>query len=208
MPVSEVRFEDQMQFMNRYEDDFFDIAIVDPNYGLGDKLLIGGKKGALKFSTQYMESGWVDTVPEQSYFEELFRVSKNQIIWGGNYFKLPVYRCPIVWDKQQPWDNYSAFEMAWTSFDKPAKMYRLRQAGFIGECKIHPTQKPVALYKWQLKCFANAGDKILDTGMGSQSSRIAAYDMGFDYYGCDNNIKFFTEGSERFNNHIKQLTLF
>jgi len=193
--------------MSRYDDGYFELAIVDPNYGLGDKLKSGGKAN-LKFSTQYKESGWIDEVPEQGYFDELFRVSKNQIIWGGNYFNLPVYRCPIVWDKQQPWENYSAFEMAWSSFDMPAKIFRFRQAGFCGEDKIHPTQKPVKLYKWILKNFAQQGDKILDTGVGSQSSRIASWDLGFDYYGCDNNTKFYQDGCDRFNAHIKQLTLF
>ena len=208
MPISNVELQDQMEFMAQYPDNFFNIAIVDPNYGLGDKLLIGGKKGHLTFSTQYMESGWIDAVPDQAYFNELFRISVNQIIWGGNYFNLPTYRCPIVWDKMQPVPNFSAFELAWTSFDKPAKIFKLRQAGFIGESKIHPTQKPVKLYKWTLHTFAQPGDKILDTGMGSQSSRIAAWDLGFDYWGCDNNEKFYKEGCDRFDNHIKQLTLF
>lgn len=193
--------------MKEFPDKFFDLAIVDPPYGIGDKLLIGGKGGHLKFSGQYQKNEWRDVAPKQKYFEELFRVSRNQIIWGANYFTLPVYRCPIVWDKQQPVPNFSAIELAWSSFDEPSKIFSLRQAGFLGEEKIHPTQKPTALYKWLLKNYANPSDKILDTHLGSGSSRIAAHDMGFDFWGYELDKDYFEAQEKRFKQHISQLTL-
>ncbi len=199
---------DCMVAMKEFPDKYFELAIVDPPYGLGDKLLIGGKNGHLKFSQQYQDAKWRDVVPDQSYFIELFRVSRNQIIWGANYFDLRTYRCPIVWDKLQPVDNFSAIELAWSSFDEPSKIFKLRQAGFIGQPKIHPTQKPVALYKWLLKNYAKEGDKILDTHLGSGSSRIAADQMGFDFWGYELDKDYFDASVKRFNQYKSQLTIF
>lgn len=143
-------------------------------------------------------------------------MSKNQIIWGGNYFSLPPTRCVLVWDKMQPWENFSQVEIAWTSFDYPAKLFRFdnRYGG-----KIHPTEKPKALYSWIFKSFAKEGMKILDTHLGSQSSRIAAYSAGLDFYGCEIDKEYFDSGCRRFESEclgvetvgdkqIKQLNLF
>jgi site-specific DNA-methyltransferase (adenine-specific) len=206
MSVSIVTNEDNMVMMSRYPDKFFDLAVVDPPYGLGKKLTDGGGKH-LKFKNHKEIQNW-DVKPNDEYFTELFRVSKNQIIWGGNYFELGPCRGFIIWDKQQPAPNFSACEFAWTSIDGVSKMFRYRMAGCFGEVKIHPTQKPVDLYKFLLHHFAVPGDKILDTHLGSQSSRIAAYDMGFDFYGCELDKDYFEAGCKRFNQHIAQLTIF
>lgn len=204
--ISEVYNCNCLQYMKTIPDQYFELAIVDPPYGLGKKLTCGGGNH-LKFKNDITINEW-DKIPPPYYFVELFRISKNQIIWGANYFHLPPYRCPVIWDKLQPCDNFSAFELAWTSFDRPARKFEYRQAGFIGENKIHPCQKPVPLYKWLLKEFGEKGDKILDTHMGSQSSRIAAYQMGFDYWGCEINKKYFEDGCNRYDEEVSQLMLF
>jgi site-specific DNA-methyltransferase (adenine-specific) len=136
-----------------------------------------------------------DKAPEQEFFDELKRISCNQIVWGGNYFPLPPSRCILVWDKVQPWENFSQVEIAWTSFDYPAKLYKFDNRT---NDKIHPTQKPVDLYASCLRTFAKVGDRIFDPMMGSQSSRIAAYKMGFDYVGCELDKEYFDKGCERF----------
>ena len=136
-----------------------------------------------------------DVVPEQIFFDELKRVCKNQVIWGGNYFPLPPTRCMVAWDKCQPWETFSQIELAWTSFDYPAKLFKYDNRTTD---KIHATQKPVALYVWCLKTFAKEGDKIFDPMMGSQSSRVAAYKMGFDYVGCEIDGDYFERGCKRF----------
>ena len=195
--------EDNIALMSRYPDKYFDLAIVDPPYGIGDKFK-GGKSGKMQFN-EVVDKGW-DCVPSTEYFEELFRVSKNQIIWGGNYFDLPPSRCFIVWDKCISDDFTLAMaELAWTSFDKLAKIfkYSVPKGG-----KIHPTQKPVALYKWLLNNYAKQGDKILDSHLGSASSRIAAYDLNFDFTGFELDPEYIEKSTIRFNNHINQLTLF
>jgi site-specific DNA-methyltransferase (adenine-specific) len=157
-----------MQLMARYPDNYFDLAIVDPPYGIGDKFK-GGKTGKINFN-EVVEKGW-DEVPTDEYFKELFRVSRNQIIWGGNYFPLPPRRCFIVWDKQISEDfSLAMAELAWTSFDKLAKIYRMPTPK---NGKIHPTQKPVALYTWLLQNYAKPNQKILDTHLGSGSIAIA-----------------------------------
>ena len=144
-------------------------------------------------------------------------MSKNQIIWGGNYFDLPPTRCFVCWDKVQPWENFSQVEFAWTSFDYPAKLFRFDNR--TGD-KIHPTQKPVELYAYLLKTFAKKGDRILDTHLGSGSSRIATYKLGFDFYGCEIDKDYLDSMEERFKREslgefktksgkiIKQLNLF
>ena len=141
-----------------------------------------------------------DANMSQDFFDELRRVCENVIIWGGNYFDLPPSRCIICWDKVQPWENFSQIELAWTSFEKPAKLFRFDNRTTD---KIHPTQKPVDLYAWCLKTFAKPGDRIFDPMMGSQSSRIAAYKMGFDYVGCELDKEYFDKGCERFNRECK-----
>lgn len=185
---------DCLEYMRSLDDKVFDLAIVDPPYGLPKSSTHG--RGKLKDRILNADSihEW-DIVPSREYFDELFRVSKNQIIWGGNYYDLPPTRCVICWDKMQPWENFSQIELAWTSFDKPAALYRFDNRT---KDKIHPTQKPVELYAWLLRKFANEGDKILDTHLGSGSSRIAAYKMGYDFVGCEINTTYYELQEERF----------
>jgi len=204
---SEVYNCDNMELMAKYPDGYFELAIVDPPYGIGDKFK-GGNSGKMNFN-EVVEKGWDNETPSKEYFKELKRVSKNQIIWGGNYFldNLGNTRCFICWDKQISQDfSLAMTELAWTSFDKLAKIFRMSTPK--GGGKIHPTQKPVALYKWLLMNYAKEGDKILDTHLGSGSSRIAAHDMKFDFVGCELDKDYFEAAEFRYQEHIKQLILF
>lgn len=189
-----------MEGMKQYPDKFFDLAIVDPPYGI-DKQLRGGRP----FGAQYKKKGW-DTPPDDAYFNELQRVSKNQIVWGGNYFSLGRTRGFVIWDKQNDGRAFSECEFAWTSFDCVSRMFRKR---YIGQ-KIsdHPTEKPVMLYRWLLKNYANQGDKILDTHLGSGTSRIAAYEMGFEFVGFEIDEDYFEAQEKRFKQHTAQTKLF
>ena len=195
--------EDNMLLMARYPDNYFDLAIVDPPYGIGDKFK-GGKSGKMQFN-EGVDKGW-DCVPSDEYFKELFRVSKNQIIWGGNYFDLPPTRCFIVWDKQISDDFTLAMaELAWTSFDKLAKIFRY---SVPKDGKIHPTQKPIKLYKWLLDKYAKQGDKILDTHLGSGSIAIACHDYGFELTACELDKEYYDKAIQRIVNHRNQTKLF
>ena len=185
---------DCLEYMRSLDDKVFDLAIVDPPYGLPKSSTHG--RGKLKDRILNADSihEW-DVAPSEEYFHELFRVSKNQIIWGGNYFDLPPTRCVICWDKMQPWENFSQIELAWTSFDMPASLFRFDNRT---KDKIHPTQKPVELYAWLLRKYAKEGDRILDTHLGSGSSRIAAYKLGFDFVGCEINQRYNEAQEDRF----------
>jgi site-specific DNA-methyltransferase (adenine-specific) len=203
MPVSEAHNLDCMAYMAGFPDKHFELAIVDPPYGIAATACKHGSGG--KLTSRLLHAAvkklraW-DKKPGNAYFEELFRVSKNQIIWGGNYFELPPTRGIICWDKVQPWHNFSQWEMAWTSFSRPAALFRYdnRRGG-----KVHPTQKPIDLYAWLLKKYAKQGDKILDTHLGSGSSRIAAYHLGFDFYACEIDSDYYEAQEERFYYHTK-----
>jgi len=195
--------QDCLDAMREMRDNEFDLAIVDPPYGLGKKIYSGGDKSC-KFHTLFGNNKWDDETPPKQYFDELFRVSKNQIIWGGNYFDLPPTRTIICWDKKQGDNNFSMWEMAWTSFDSPAKIFRKSS---FGE-RIHPTQKPVALYLWLLQKYAQPGDKILDTHLGSGSSALAAHDLGFDFVGYELDKEYYDKAQERLRQHQRQLSLF
>lgn len=202
MPISEVFNEDCMVGMSRYPDKHFDLAIVDPPYGIG--INSSGRLG------HYGGKGkkWDNNTPDDLYFKALERISKNVICWGGNYFCMPPTRCFIIWDKQQPEDvSFASCEYAWTSFDKSAKTYyqRPQNADLI---RIHPTQKPVDLYRWLLHNYAEKGHKILDTHLGSGSSRIAAYDYGFDFVGFELDKDYFEAQELRFKRHTAQLNMF
>lgn len=202
MAKSEVFLEDCMIGMARYPDKHFDLAIVDPPYGI-DKQLRGGRN----FGKEYKKKGW-DEAPGPEYFTELFRVSKNQIIWGGNYFALGRTRGFIIWDKENDGRDFSECEFAWTSFDRVSRIHRQR---FIGEkTSDHPTEKPNKLYRWILKIYGGSciETKILDTHLGSGSSRIAAHDMGFDFTGFEIDKDYFEASEKRFQNHIAQLKIF
>lgn len=194
---------DCMEAMRKMPDKCFDLAVVDPPYGIGEKFK-GGKTGKINFN-EIVEKGW-DVAPSKNYFAELFRVSKNQVIFGGNYFELPATRCFICWDKTIPEDfSLAMCEYAWTSFDENAKIIRIQNRV---EQKIHPTQKPVSLYAWIFQHYAKTGDKILDTHLGSGSSRIAAYDAGLDFVGYEIDKDYFDRQEERYNTHASQMNLF
>jgi site-specific DNA-methyltransferase (adenine-specific) len=214
-PISLVENIDCMEFMKRYPDKFFELAIVDPPYGIGFGEFNRTNKDASgnRFkANKYKNDTWDDNAPKAAYFAELIRVSKNQIVWGGNYF-LDLWQTPckgfIFWYKQNPVDNFSDGEFAWTSFDKVAKCFSYKYYGNISgntsaEAKVHPTQKPVALYNFCIENYAKPGEKILDTHLGSQSSRIAAYKLGFDFYGCEIDKDYYEQGNERFKKAIAE----
>ena len=151
-----------------------------------------------------------DVAPGQEYFDELFRISRNQIIWGGNYFNLPPTRCFLIWRKLTISEKFSMAmcEYAWTSFNSNAKLFEYAPQGKVGDQRFHPTQKPIALYEWVYKLYAEPGMKILDTHLGSGSSRIAAYDAGLDFVGCEIDKTYFDLQEERFERHTAQENLF
>lgn len=186
---------DCLEGMRQFPDNYFELAIIDPPYGnAGGIVSRTGGAWASKFGQKI--KNW-DSAPESDFFEELFRVSKNQIIWGGNYFSLPPSRCFIVWRKTGIPENFTMAmcEYAWTSFDRNAKVCEFRASGQTD--RFHPTQKPVALYKWILQHYAEPGDKILDTHVGSASSLIACYDLGFDYVGFEIDEEYYKLASKR-----------
>lgn len=157
---------DCMDGMKEFQDGYFDLAIVDPPYGLHEhggknrNTFVKQKNGTKTYvkDGQYENRGWDNEPPSREYFEELFRVSKNQIIWGGNYFNLPPTKCFVVWDKVQPWDAFSQAEIAWTSYNLPAKLFRYSNTGGTNsEKRIHPTQKPIALYEYLVGAFKLSG---------------------------------------------------
>lgn len=229
--------KDCMLAIKEFPDKYFDLAIVDPPYGINasnmtmrsnknrkgnnqypgistaEKIRKGrlnGGSGQLKnMLLNKSDMDWDNFPPNSEYFKELFRVSKNQIIWGGNYFNLPPSRGIIVWDKMQPWENFSQVEIAWTSFNMPAAIFRYSNTGGINkEKKIHPTQKPIALYAWLLQKYAEEGFKILDTHVGSASSLIACHNLNFEYIGFEKDAYYFNLAMERLENHKKQKFLF
>ena len=209
-----ITFENRncMEAMKEFPDKFFDLAIVDPVYGDVTK---GGYMTHNK--GQYIGTGaarqkgyhaslWQQEKTPPAYFKELMRVSKNQIVWGGNYFasELPSSQCWVVWDKQHPEKiTFADGELAWTSFNSATRIFRFMWNGMLQgdmknkEDRIHPTQKPVALYEWLLDKFAEKGDKILDTHVGSASSLIACYNMGFDVWGYEIDEEYFRLATER-----------
>lgn len=216
--ISIVENRDCMEAMREFPDKFFDLAIVDPPYGLG----MGGKLN-VNSKVNFKDKKWDSEIPSNEYFDELFRVSKNQIIWGGNYFpSLWVAPCKefIFWNKLNHHDNRSDGELAWTSFNGLCQYFEYmwdgNRYGTKGNIKgvgrptirIHPTEKPIALYKWLLKNYAKEGDKILDTHLGSGSSRIAADSMGFDFWGYELDKEYFDASCKRFDQYKAQLNLF
>ena len=199
--------EDCMDLMARYEDNYFDLAIVDPPYGIG---MDGGNVGYKGFNN-FEKKGWDKAIPQQEYFDELFRVSKNQVVWGGNYFGLPATRCFLVWDKGEGFYNrsYAECELAWTSFDKNTVKYKrdpLAKGDYKG--KIHPTQKPVKLYEWLLMNYAKENDKILDTHLGSGSIAIACHNLEYELTGCELDKDYYEAAMKRIEQHKQQQRLF
>jgi site-specific DNA-methyltransferase (adenine-specific) len=204
--------------MARYPDKYFDLAIVDPPYGIGED---GGdkqrnfrsKKCPKGTNKHYTKKDWDSLKPTKEYFNELKRVSKNQIIWGGNYFveHLEPSMGWIFWDKKNGESDFSDGELAYTSFRKGLRKFEWLWAGFQKqrpETRIHPTQKPVALYKWILDKYGKQGDKILDTHLGSGSIAIACHDYGFDLTACELDKEYFDKAMQRINNHTAQTKLF
>lgn len=202
--------EDCMAVMARYPDKYFDLAVVDPPYGLGERLTNGGGKRFKKHNRSKKELVAFDNkTPDYEYFSELFRVSKNQIIWGANYFELPATRCVLIWDKVTFKEfTGSDFELAWTSFDFAAKAFRMSRIQALRNGTIHPTQKPIELYDWLYKNYATEGMKILDTHLGSGSSRIAAHKAKLDFVGCELDKDYFDAQNKRYNLFKQQQTLF
>ena len=206
--------ECNMELMSRYEDNHFDLAIVDPPYGIGIDKSMNANKGKQGFK-QYRETEWDNETPKQEYFDELFRVSKNHIIWGGNYFidkiKKPS-QCFLIWNKVQRDFTMSDAEIAWTSFDKTIRCFDLSRGGAMG-CnnrnggKLHPTQKPVKLYEWLLMNYAKEGDKILDTHLGSGSIAIACHNLGYDLTACELDEDYYLSAMKRINQHQAQLRI-
>lgn len=222
MPVSIAENKDCMVAMAEFPDKFFDLAIVDPPYGIGE----GNKKNKTRgnkvnmftgvrvgngsqktYSKDYGGNEFDASIPDKAYFEQLFRVSKNQIIWGGNYMVeyLPPSMGWIVWDKLNGNSDQSDCELAFTSFKRGLRKFSFRWAGMLQgderfrQERIHPTEKPVRLYEWVLQNYAQPGDKILDTHLGSGSSRIAAMNLGFDFWGYELDPHYFSEQEKRFN---------
>lgn len=198
--------EDCMELLRRTPDNYYSLALVDPPYGIGNKLVDGGGTRKAKFDNNRESIKW-DDLPTNEYFNELFRVSKNQIIWGSNYFNLPATRCNIIWDKMQEFTG-SDFELAWTSFNKASKAFRMSRVEAYSQGKIHPTQKPVALYKWLLDKYAKQGDKILDTHLGSGSIAIACHDYDFELTACELDKDYYEKAIKRITNHVGQQKLF
>lgn len=234
--LAELHRCDCMNYMEALSDKAFDLAIVDPPYGInvpnmsmgqnknradgwvrGDSTAVKIKKGRLnsgggKLKNRLLNQSDIDwdcQIPDDEYFEQLFRVSHNQIIFGGNYFHLPPTRCVVCWDKCQPWENFSQWEMGWTSFDKPAALFSYSNTGGANsETKIHPTQKPIKLYEWLLSKYANPGQRILDTHLGSGSHAIACNNLGFEMVGCELSENYYKAACERIQNATRQERMF
>lgn len=195
---------DCMELLKATPDKFYDLAIVDPPYGLGESVVNSGGR----FKRYHNKNGnWDNEIPKDGFFAELNRVSKNQIIWGGNYFPLTTNKCFIVWDKQQPEGvSFAMAEYAWASFDSVAKIFRYRTQG--QEDRFHPTQKPVKLYEWLLSNYAKEGDKILDTHLGSGSHAIACNNLGFELTACELDKDYFEASVKRIRQATAQDRLF
>lgn len=190
---------DCMEAMKQIPDKYFELAIVDPPYGIG----ISGNP----VRQMHKKKTWDNAIPNREYFDELKRISQEQIIWGGNYYDLPPTQNYIVWDKKQPHDfSLAMCESAWCSMQRPIKMFRY---SVLNETdKIHPTQKPVALYEWLLNNYAKPGDKILDTHVGSASSLIACYNLGFDYMGFELDEDYYNAATKRLEARKNQMDIF
>jgi site-specific DNA-methyltransferase (adenine-specific) len=209
--------KDCMEGMKEYPDKYFDLAIVDPPYGIGEDGASNHSRSRLANAKVYTAKGWDKETPNEEYFQEIFRVSKNQIIWGGNYFldkiKVPT-SCMLVWDKENGENDFADCELAWSSFKSAVRRFKFRWAGMLQgnmkdkESRIHPTQKPVQLYKWILQNYGTTGDKILDTHVGSASSLIAFEEEGFDYVGFEIDKEYFDNANKRIEQYRSQLKIF
>jgi len=208
--------EDNMALMSRYPDKYFDLAIVDPPYGIGEDGAKNHSRNKAARATKYTSKSWDCSPPSIEYFNELCRVSKNQIIWGANHFisRIPLdSSCWLVWNKLNSGD-FADCELAYTSFNSSVRKFDFRWNGMIQgdmknkEIRIHPTQKPVALYKWILDKYAKPGDKILDTHLGSGSIAIACHDYDFELTACELDSEYYQKAIERIKKHTNQQKLF
>lgn len=206
-----------MDILPDMTDNEFDLAIIDPPYGIGEDGLKNHSRGCKGIATQYQSKNWDRSSMSQDFFKQLLRVSKNQIIFGANHFisKIAIdSSCWIIWDKDNGRTDFADAEIAWTSFKSAVRIFKYRWQGMLQqnpknkEIRIHPTQKPVALYKWILRTYAKKGDKILDTHLGSGSSRIAADDLKFEFLGIEKDNDYFIEQEQRFEKYKAQLKLF
>lgn len=200
----ELHNRDCMEAMKEMPDKAFDLAIVDPPYGIN---VAATSEIGYKGNNVFTPKAWDKQTPGQEYFTELMRVSKNQIIWGGNYFVLPPSRCFIIWDKGEGFygRTYAECEQAWASFDKNARIFKrdpLCNGDYKG--KIHPTQKPVKLYEWLLNNYASPGQRILDTHGGSFSLAIACDTMGYDFTGYEIDAEYYEKAKQRLEEHKRQ----
>ena len=217
MASSEVTNEDCMAVMARYPDKYFDLAVVDPPYGIGESSKKFDSRSKLANSGKYKSVNWDDSVPEIHYFNELFRISKHQIIWGANHFIEHINKnssCWIVWDKDNGETDYADCELAWSNYGTAVRKFKYKWQGMLQEKmglqkenRIHPTQKPVALYDWIFKNYAKEGYKILDTHLGSGSSRIAADRAGLDFTACELDKEYFDMQEKRWKDYKSQLIL-
>jgi site-specific DNA-methyltransferase (adenine-specific) len=208
---------DCMELMARYPDKYFDLAVVDPPYGIGEDGASNHSRGNIAKPTLYTPKNWDNEPPAIEYFNELIRVSKNQIVWGANHFIERINKnssCWIVWDKENGANDFADCELAWTSFSTAVRRFKFRWAGMLQgdmknkEVRFHPTQKPVALYDWIFNNYASEGQKILDTHLGSGSSRIAARKNKLNFTACEIDKEYFDKQEQRYQTFISQLTLF
>ncbi len=204
--------EDNMALMSRYEDNYFDLAIVDPPYGISrfQQTNRDGKTERKEVKLRaFMLNDW-DIKPNKEYFDELFRVSKNQIVWGANNFVMPPSEYFLIWDKKQAMPNFARCELAFVSMGlkKPAKIYEFGIHKHNHVNKIHPTQKPVSLYEFCLMTYAKENDKILDTHLGSGSIALACHNLGFELTACELDKEYYDASIKRIKNHISQQRLF
>jgi site-specific DNA-methyltransferase (adenine-specific) len=207
-----VHHADCMEIMAQYPDKHFDLAVVDPPYGIdlaNMNMGVGtGKKCSKIANRKWKAKEWDKETPSSLYFNELVRISKNQIIWGGNYFDLPPCKNYIIWDKEIPEGlSFADCEMAWTSFDKAPRIFR--HSAYLDKAnKFHPTQKPIKLYDWIYKNYLPEGGKVIDTHLGSGSNRIAADKAGnINFVGCELDKDYFDAQEKRWSNYKAQLTI-
>lgn len=200
--------ENNMELMARYPDKYFELAIVDPPYGLErlkrGSLRLGGVKGNHENHLEW------DIKPSKEYWNELFRVSKNQLVWGANNFEMPTSEYFCIWNKLQTVDNFASAEYCWVSMGlkKPAKVFDYSIHKHNHTDKIHPTQKPIQLYKWLLDTYATKEDKILDTHLGSGSIAIACHDYNFELVACELDTDYYNKAINRIKDHTNQIKLF
>ena len=213
-----VHLTDCMDFMADKPDKYYDLGICDPPYGIGvTKMGLGKGGGLYREPRAYKQGTWDHKAPSLNYFDELFRISKKQIIWGANHFISKMSfdsSCWVVWDKDNGKTDFADCELAWTSFDSAVRIFKYKWCGMLQqnmknkEKRIHPTQKPVALYKWLLQNYAKPGQTIFDSHVGSGSIRIACHDLGFDFEGCEIDKDYRQAQEDRYSIHIQQDDLF